>query len=90
MIKWVIWVVIGIFAGGVYFGGLWLTVRRLIARPRSASVALISGTARLAMLGITFYLLSTQGAGGAMAGLGGLCCARWYLLRRLGGRRHAG
>ncbi len=79
---------VGAVLGLLYFGGLWLTVCRLRWQPRwHVGLALSSGV-RLALVGLTFYLLSRGGAGRLLAGLGGLWLARCYLIRHLGGSHH--
>lgn len=87
MMNWIMAITIGGLVGLIYFGGLWLTVREVVSGQRGAGLIFISRLARMALFGVVFYWLSQRSAGQAMAGLGGFWSARWYLLRRLGGRR---
>jgi F1F0 ATPase subunit 2 len=72
--------------GLAFYGGLWLTLRRLASAPRGAGWLGVSRTARLALVGLGFYALGREGIGLALAGLVGLWLVRGHLLRRLGGR----
>ena len=48
----------GIALGAVFFGGLWLTARRLIARPHPGLLALLSLVGRMAVLGFGMFLVA--------------------------------
>jgi F1F0 ATPase subunit 2 len=74
----------GMLAGLVYFGGLWLTVRRLTRTGARKCWLHTSGLARLLLLGIVFQALSRDGPGTLLAGLAGLWLARGYLIYRIG------
>lgn len=84
--NWMMAITSGGLMGLIYFGGLWLTVREVVGKQRNAGLILVSRLARMALFGAVFYWLSRRSAGQAMAGLGGFWSARWYLLRRIGGR----
>lgn len=83
--TWFAAITTGFGLGLISFGGLWLTVRQLVDRPRRMVVIGASGFARLLLVGLVFYTLSREGADKVVAGLGGLWLARWCLIRRLGG-----
>jgi F1F0 ATPase subunit 2 len=85
--SWPAALITGLGLGLAFFGGLWLTVRR-IARGRGRSGLLVaSGLGRLALAGLVLGGLSREGAGPLLAGLGGVWLARWSLVRQLGGPR---
>ena len=73
---------IGVVLGALYFGDLWLTIRRL-PRLNHPMLWLLAGTfARLALVLAAFYLLS-QGHWARLLGcLVGLLTVRLYLLHR--------
>jgi F1F0 ATPase subunit 2 len=74
----------GFGLGLAYFGGLWLTVRRV--GTGSAAGFAAGRLARLGLAAVVFYaLLKTGGVRAVVAGLVGLLVARWYLVRRIGG-----
>jgi F1F0 ATPase subunit 2 len=89
MINWVIAIAIGAIVGVIYFGGLWLTVHRLVTKQRGASLLVISWLSRVMLFLAVFYILSGRGAAQALAGFGSFWFARLYLLYRLGSG-HAG
>jgi hypothetical protein len=77
----------GFGLGLAYFGGLWLTLRRL--RQGGAVRLTIDRTARLGLAAVTFYaLLKSGGITAAAFGLAGLSLARWHLVRSIGGTAH--
>jgi F1F0 ATPase subunit 2 len=84
--TWIAAATTGAGVGVVYFGGLWLTVRRLTARENL--LLGVSRVARLALVAVVFYGLSREGADMVVAGLGGLWLARCVLVRQLGGLAH--
>ncbi|MBO0797523.1 MAG: hypothetical protein J2P31_01755 [Blastocatellia bacterium] len=81
-------IALGALVGLIYFGGLWLTVQRVVASESGAGLVFISRLARMILFGALFYFLSRRSAGLAIAGFGGFWSARWYLLLRLGGRSY--
>jgi F1F0 ATPase subunit 2 len=89
MIEWLVAITTGALAGGFYFGGLWLTARRIAAKGRGAGLAMISWLARMTLLSAVFYALSCRSAGLALVGFGGFWLTRVYLLFRLGGGNDA-
>jgi F1F0 ATPase subunit 2 len=68
--------------GLAFYGGLWLTIRRLAAAPRVASWLGLSRAARLALVGLGLYALGREGIDMVLAGLAGLWLVRWYLVWR--------
>lgn len=78
--------VVGGLLGAAYFGGLYLTTRRL---PRSSSPHLLmlgSFVLRLAVVLGVFYLLTPWGATAMLLALGGFLLARLLWVRATGGR----
>jgi F1F0 ATPase subunit 2 len=71
----------GFGVGLVSFGGLWLTVRQLVRRPRRQFWLGVSGLARLLLIGLAFFALCREGPDMLLAGLGGLWLARYCLIR---------
>ena len=71
--------------GLVYFGGLWLTVHRIVQGTRGKGLLLLSWLARLTLAALVFAALAREGPGAVLAGLGGLVLARRCLVGRLGG-----
>jgi F1F0 ATPase subunit 2 len=78
-------VVVGAALGVAYFGGLWLTTRRLLGGRGGWWLLPLSRWLRLALAGAAFYALSLEGAGAVLSGLAGLWLARGWLIRLLGG-----
>jgi hypothetical protein len=71
--------------GLVFYGGLWLSVRRLtVVSPRVGWLS-VSRAARLTLVGLGFYALGRYGIELVLCGLAGLWLVRWQLLRQLGG-----
>jgi F1F0 ATPase subunit 2 len=83
--NWIAAVGTGAGMGLAFYGGLWLSVRRLATARRRAGWLGVSRVARLTLVALGFYALSREGIDLALAGLAGLLLVRWYLLRRLGG-----
>jgi F1F0 ATPase subunit 2 len=83
--SWAAAAVTGAGLGLTYFGGLWLTTRRLARGRGGRGLATLSWAARLALATAAFYALSREGVEPLLAGLGGLWLARGYLILRLGG-----
>jgi F1F0 ATPase subunit 2 len=71
--------------GLAYFGGLWLTVSRVVSRPSLAFLVPLASGIRLLLLGVGLIMLSRHGSGGILSALAGLWLARWFLVRQLGG-----
>jgi F1F0 ATPase subunit 2 len=72
----------GFGLGLASFGGLWLTVRQLVCRPRRRIVMGASGLARLFLVGVVLYALGRDSPDKLLAGLVGLWLARSCLLWR--------
>jgi F1F0 ATPase subunit 2 len=83
--SWIVAVGAGAGLGLAYFGGLWLTVCRVVSRPKTAVLVPLGSVVRLALLGGGLMLLSRNGCGSILAALGGLWLSRWFLIRHLGG-----
>lgn len=87
MLDW--WVLIlaalaGGALGAVYFGGLWLTVRRLAHTRRPTLWLLSSFFVRTALTLLGFYLVLRMGWATLLACLVGFLLARVLLMRQLG------
>jgi hypothetical protein len=80
-------VAIGLGAGLLYFGALWLAVRRLVLGSPGRRSVVPGAAARLAALGLVLASLARAGAGSLLGGLAGLLIARMMLLGLLGGLR---
>ena len=77
---------LGLAIGFVYFGALWVTVRRIPDTAHPGGLVLGSYLARLAAAGAGFYgVLRLGGATGLVAALVGFLLMRHLLLRRVGG-----
>jgi F1F0 ATPase subunit 2 len=75
----------GFGLGLIYFGGLWLNVRRLPFNSPTAAHFAIGRIIRLGLAVVVFYaLLKTGGIAAILSGLVGLLAARWYLIREIG------
>ncbi|MDX1567261.1 MAG: ATP synthase subunit I [Longimicrobiales bacterium] len=71
--------------GGLYFGALWLTVRRIPHASRPGLLVAVSYLVRLAALAGGFYVVVRLGGGTALvAGLVGLLAARQLLVGSVG------
>lgn len=75
--------VIGFALGVFYFGGLWLTVRRLPKIESPALWLLLSFVIRMTVLLGGLYLVMGGRWERLLAGLGGVLLARVLLIRRL-------
>jgi len=82
--SWILGIVIGIGFGLACFGGLWLTVKRMLQSPRRGGWVAVSQIGRLALCSLVFYALSREGIGVVFSALGGFWIARWHLIRCLG------
>ncbi len=78
--TWLTALTTGAGAGLAYFGGLWLTLRLALGRPRRRWLLAGSGLVRLALVALTFYALCGGGAAHALAGLAGLLLARHWVV----------
>jgi F1F0 ATPase subunit 2 len=74
----------GIFAGGLYFGGLWYTVRQLSTARQPALLLLGSFALRLALLLGAIYLLASVHWSNLFSAMAGVLLARTLLIRRWG------
>jgi hypothetical protein len=73
----------GFLLGLAYFGGLWLSVRRLLRRKQRLSLFNAEKALRLLLFGTTVALLGTL-IGAAVVGiLPGFWLARWCVVRLL-------
>ncbi|MFA7441019.1 MAG: ATP synthase subunit I [Sphingomonadaceae bacterium] len=75
--------VAGVGLGLLYFGGLWLTVRRLATSRRPALLFGTSLVVRLALTVLGFYFVMDGSWPRALACLGGFLIARQILTYRL-------
>jgi len=76
----------GIILGLIYFGGLWLTVRRLTTGKHQAIVMLGSFVIRNALMVIGFFPVIRQGWQYALICLAGIIIVRFILIHRIHGR----
>jgi F1F0 ATPase subunit 2 len=82
----VIALVCGGLLGGAYFGGLYLTVKRLGRSSSPRLLLTVSFAIRLAVVLVAFYLLSYWGVLSMMSGMAGFIAARVVWLRSRYGR----
>lgn len=74
----------GAALGGIFFGTLWLTIRRIADAPRPGLLLAVSYVARLALLGAGLYGVVRLGGGLALvAALAGLLVARRFAIRSI-------
>jgi len=73
----------GAILGLVYFGGLWLTVRRLTTGKHQAIVMLGSFIIRNALMAIGFFPVIRQGWQTALICLAGIIVVRFIMIRRI-------
>jgi F1F0 ATPase subunit 2 len=73
---------LGAALAGVYFGGLWVTVRRLPAVRSPLLWLSLGALARLALLVGTVYLAAAWSLEVLAAMLAGFFATRWLLIRR--------
>ena len=73
----------GIVLGCLYYGGLWLTVNRILHWRQPALGILGSLLLRLTLVAIGLYLLADGDWRRYMAALPGLLLARWWWIRRI-------
>lgn len=74
----------GLGLGAVYFGGLWLTVRRLPTARNPGALAAASLFGRLAIVGGAFYgIAQARRWELLLAALAGMIVVRFVLIRKL-------
>ncbi|MCQ8104949.1 hypothetical protein NP590_12610 [Methylomonas sp. SURF-2] len=81
--DWLMAASVGVLLGCVYFGGLWLTIRRLAHARQPGLHMLASLLLRLALLAWGLYLLTDGHWQRFAAALAGLLLARWWWIRRI-------
>jgi len=74
----------GMGLGSLYFGGLWLTVRRAAQSRLGGPGLLASLLLRLALIAVGLYLVAGHRWQDYLAALLGILAARGYWTRRLG------
>jgi F1F0 ATPase subunit 2 len=74
----------GLVLGAIFFGGLWWTLRKSLASPRPALWILGSLLARMSLLLVGLYLVSDGQWQRLLAGLVGVICARFIVVRLTG------
>lgn len=75
--------VAGTVIGALFFGGLWLTVRRIPRSRHPALLVLASLLLRLALAGAGFYWVMDGSAVRLLSALAGFLAVRWVLTGRL-------
>lgn len=70
----------GIVFGAVFFGGLWLTARRLVASPHPGLLALLSLVVRMGVLGFGIFLVAPLGAAALIAAACGILAVRQWMI----------
>lgn len=76
---------LGALLGGIYFGGLWLTLRYLASNRWSTLLYVVSLITRMALLGYAIYLVLIMSDWvHVLTMLAGFIFVRIFLLRRLG------
>lgn len=80
---------VGAAVGSLYFGGLWLTVRRLATARRPNRLLVISYGLRLSLLLAAFYPLARHGLTAVAAAMAGLLLSRHLWLASKGRNRPA-
>ena len=73
----------GAILGLIYFGGLWLTVRRLMTVKHQAILMLCSFVVRNALMVIGFFPVIKQGWQYALICLAGFTVVRFIMIRRI-------
>lgn len=73
----------GVFLGTFYFGGLWLTIKRLPCSPQPALLSLASFFARSLVCILGFYLIIGSGIQALLLCLAGFVLTKIALVRRL-------
>lgn len=72
----------GLCLGGIFFGGLWWTVRRAVTSPHPARWFLISLFVRSSLVVFGFYVLAGQDWQRWLAGILGLIPARLIVIHQ--------
>jgi len=75
----------GLVSGGLYFGGLWLTVTNLAGAKQPYRLLAVSFVLRLSVVLVVFYLLLSLGWGVLSMAMFGLLLARQLWLRSKSG-----
>lgn len=75
--------VAGMALGGLYFGGLWLTLNRSRSARRPGLLLVGSYAARLAVAAVGFGLLASRGIVPTAVGVAGFVAARSVMIGRL-------
>lgn len=86
--AWAASALAGATLGLLFFGGLWLTVRRVPEARRPGLLMAGSFLVRVGLLAAGLLLLARAGAAHLLAGLLGVLVARTLLVRRLGRLHH--
>ncbi|MFW6162847.1 MAG: ATP synthase subunit I [Planctomycetota bacterium] len=90
----VLWLVAALVAGGliglVYYGGLWLTVRRLPQSRHPAALSFGSFVVRMALAAVGFWLVMGDRWERAVVALAGALVVRTVLVHRLSPRNRPG
>lgn len=74
---------VGLLLGGIFFGGLWWTVRRAMTSPHPARWFLISLIVRSGVVVFGFYAVAGQDWQRWIACVSGLILARMLITRKL-------
>ncbi len=74
----------GLLLGGLFFGGLWWTVRRGVTSKRPALLFLGSSLLRMALVVVGFYLIAEGDWRRLLAAMVGFVLARLLLIRFAG------
>jgi F1F0 ATPase subunit 2 len=72
---------VGLLAGGVFFAGLWFTVRQLAVAKRPAALMLVSSLVRIAVVLGAFFLVGRGHLDRMLACLLGFLLARFIVIR---------
>lgn len=75
--------VVGLVVGTVFFGGLWLTTRRLVTSPNPGLLALISLLGRMGVLGLGLFLVAQVGAVALIAAACGTLAIRQWMIHQV-------
>lgn len=73
----------GILLGCIYFGGLWLTIRRLTRWRQPGLTMMASLLVRLTLVAVGLYLLADGHWQRYVAAVPGLLIARWWWIGRI-------
>lgn len=85
--EWLLAAACGGLLGSVYFGGLWLTLRRVSTSRHPALLMLSSLLLRLAGVGFGLYLFADGNWQRYLAAVPGIVLARWLWIRRIEPKR---